>query len=273
MATVDHGLSPTPYPSETTAGRPRTDDESSTNRPLYPSRKRSTDRAMSEDANPLFARALGDDWSQLHDAVRERYDLTSEDDSIAVGTGTMDRVTAGTLARPALYVLACRDAAVTTSGTDVPFEVRSIPFQDAHGREALVIRRRFEFASGHQFFEDAIRWDPEREQLLDFLGTGGRIVAALEASVDGGSLRFDLAEQWFWTGERYRRIPDALAVDGTVVDSYDDERERYGVDAAVTGPVGTIFEFQGTFETERADAPDVHPTSAYAVRDRLLPEP
>lgn len=230
-----------------------------------------SDSDVPSASDPVFAQALGVDWPELHPAIGERYGVTSEDGQVVVGRGQMDSVTANPLALPALLVLARRDAAVPGSGTDVPFEIRSYAFEDGRGREAISLRRRFELDAAPRFFEDAIRWDPDGERLLNFLGTDGRIAVELLASVVDGTLRFEFGEQWLWTGSRYRRLPDALSVAGAVVDSYDDESERFSVDADVRSPLGPIFGFQGTFESHREGAPDALPLSAEAVRERPLP--
>lgn len=243
--------------------------------PSAPDGPSTTDGPSTSDASsasdPLFAQALGDDWPDLHPAIRDRYGLTSEDERVAVGRGEMDSVTAATLARPALRVLARHDAALPVAGTHVPFEIRTYAFQDGRGREAISLRRRFDLASGPQFFEDALRWDPDRERLVNFLGTDGRVAVELETAVVDGTLRFEFGDQWLWAGARYRRLPEPLCVDGAVVDAYDDASEQFSVEASVRSLLGPIFGFYGAFESDWDDAPDVLPASARAVRYRPMP--
>lgn len=226
---------------------------------------------MAGAPEPLFARALGDDWPAVHAAIRDRYGLTSDDDRVAVGSGRMDRVAAGLLTRPALWLLARRDAAVPESGTDVPFEIRSYAFRDGRGREALALRRSFEFDRTRRFV-DVLRWDPDRGRIVDFLGTDGRLAVALDPTTVDGALRFDLAEQWLWVAGAYRRVPAACRVEGEIVDRYDDAAGRFSVEASVGSPLGAAFGFRGTFE-HGWEAPDGDgvPRAARTVQDRPLP--
>ena len=81
----------------------------------------------------VLERALGNEWADIHPKVRERYGLSTDGEiHTVVGRGTMDRITHGTLALPALAVGPLRNTFFAETGTDVPFEIWTDAFRDEH---------------------------------------------------------------------------------------------------------------------------------------------
>lgn len=209
----------------------------------------------------LFERALGEAWDDLHPQLQERYGLVSDDDRVAVGVGTMDRISRGALALPALYVGAQMETLFPEGGTDVPFDIESHAFRDAAGNEALTLRRTFE-TDPTRTFVDVLRWDPGLGSVVDLLGTDGRIVAEIDLVVEDRALGLDIGRQWLRIGDQYQQIPALLAAESTVRDYYDEAAGRYRASATITQPlVGHVFGWQGRFDNEWRVAEQVDPAA------------
>ncbi|WP_192498278.1 DUF4166 domain-containing protein [Halorussus halophilus] len=220
----------------------------------------------------LFERAVGDDWSNLHPKLRERYGLVADDDRTAVGRGTMTRLTRGALALPILYLGTTRNLLFPEDGKNVAFEIRSEAFTDARGFEALTLRRRFETDPVRRF-DDTMRWNPERDCITDFLGTDGRLVSDLHIAVESGGLALELGDQWLRVGERYVPIPDLFSAEASLRDWYDDYADCFRVGAAVTNPIaGHVFGYQGSFQNSWGEASlDAERVTDPTLREVRLP--
>ncbi|ESP89421.1 DUF4166 domain-containing protein [Candidatus Halobonum tyrrellensis] len=201
----------------------------------------------------LFERALGDDWDDLHPAIRERYGLTAGDGRTAVGRGVMDRVDRNPLALPALWLGTLDDFLFPEAGTHVPFTVAAEAFVDDAGREALFLRRRFDTDPPREFV-DTLRWNPERGCLADYFGHHGAVVADVHLGVEGDALALRVGDQWLRAGDRFLPLPGLLSARGTLRDRYDDDADEFRVEAEITtpilAPVGPVFGYRGRFENE-----------------------
>lgn len=201
----------------------------------------------------VFRHALGDRFDDLHPTVQDRYGIRPGDDATRVAHGRMRRVDSGSHVRPLLWLSAQLDLLFPETGRDVPFSVYTRAFEDAKGRPGLTISRAFDLGPGRRF-DATFRWDAEHGRLLDFLGRGGHFVSALDVDVLDGGLQVTAGAQWLRTGDRYLRLPDALAASVEVLDRYDEVAERYAVDVTVTNPLaGHVFGYRGWFEQRGAD--------------------
>ncbi|MFB1064315.1 DUF4166 domain-containing protein [Natrinema sp. H-ect4] len=211
----------------------------------------------------LFEREVGDAWWTLHPRVRDRYGLESGAGREAVGVGRMHELDRSPLAVPALWLGTIDDFLFPERGADVPFTIVTEPFVDDEGTEALVLRRRFE-TSPPRTFVDTLRWNPARGCLTDLFGRHGRVAADLHISAEDGALALSIGTQWLRVGGRYLEVPPPFSADGHLRDWYDDGENRFRVSATITNPVvGTVFEYQGAFETEfRPLEDDAAPPSA-----------
>lgn len=201
----------------------------------------------------LFERALGDDWGDLHPAIRERYDVTAGDGRTVVGRGVMDRVDRNPLALPVLWLGTMDDFLFPEAGTHVPFTITTEAFVDDAGREALFLRRRFETDPPREFV-DTLRWNPERGCLADYFGHHGAVVADIHPRAEGDVLGLSIGDQWLRAGDRFVRVPRLLSANGTLRDRYDDDADEFRVDAEIItpllGPVGPVFGYRGSFDGE-----------------------
>ncbi|WP_226482278.1 DUF4166 domain-containing protein [Natrinema amylolyticum] len=212
-----------------------------------------------------FEREVGDAWETLHPRVRDRYGLESAEDREAVGVGRMQTLDRSPLAAPTLRLGTLDDFLFPERGTDVPFTIITEPFVDDDGNEALVLRRRFK-TSPPRTFVDTLRWNPDRGCLTDLFGRHGYVAADVHIDAEDGALALSIGAQWLRVGGRYLEFPSPLSVDGRLRDWYDDDDGRFRVSAAIINPLlGTVFEYEGTFENEfrpREADTDTAPPSA-----------
>jgi hypothetical protein len=213
----------------------------------------------------VYEHALGSAVEDLHPKVRERYDLSPEDDRICVGGGRMD-ISRGTHVLPMLYAMTTQNLLFPEAGHDIPFSVRTIGFHDSAGHEALATLREFEFPQKHRRFDSLTIWDATNERLLDFLGTGGHLVSELHPHVEAGVLVVKSGRQWLRMGDRYIQLSGPLAVDVEVRDRYDDTDDRYHVSAVIENALaGHVLSYRGTF-TEEMDALETVPDDLRPTR-------
>jgi hypothetical protein len=199
----------------------------------------------------VYARALGDAVSELHPKVQERYGTESGPGVVTVGRGEMD-VSNGLLARPALYAMTTQNLLFPETGTDVPFTVTSVEYLTDAGHQVLGMRREFEFDGAVRRFDSRTLWDADGERLLDFLGSGGRLVSELLPRVEDGALVVEGGRQWLRAVGRYLPLPGPLGTNVTVRDYYDEEAERLHVHASLRSTlVGEIVTYDGQFTQER----------------------
>lgn len=227
----------------------------------------------------VLERALGDDWTDLHPKVRERYGLSTDGDvQTVVGRGTMDRLTHGRHALPVLLLGPLRNTLFPETGRDVPFEIRTEAFVDEHGREAIAFRRRFETVDplGREHtrrFDSTMVWDDDRGA-IDYLGAHSDLSVDVNVAADDGALVLTSGAARLPLLGRSLPIPDHLNADVTVRDWYDDAAERYRVALAVEGPLGYVFGFEGSFTQETREAADPESAArrrAVAVDSGRLP--
>ena len=198
----------------------------------------------------VFQRALGPAYDDLHPAIAERYALTSADGTRCVGRGRMYSLRHNPLALPVLWAGTRRNLLFPEQGEQVPFEVRTTPFDDC-GVETVAYVRQFDVGRERRF-DAYMRYDEARDCVVDALGTHRNPVTELQFSVTaGGALRIETDTQWVRCGDRRLPVPRPLRADVTVVERYDDERERFEIGVSVANPLlGPVFAYDGWFTVE-----------------------
>lgn len=216
----------------------------------------------------LFERAVGDGWSALDTPLQERYGFTSDDDVKAIASGEMTMIQTSHLAYPVLWLLSRDDFLFPCNEEDVSYTVETHAFEDDRGYEAIYIERVFDTTPLRRFV-DTLYWSPEREAVVDFFGCSGRIAAELELGEDDGDLAITLGKQWLRVCGRYIPIPPPFEVSAKLRDGFDDEEERYRVEACVRNPLlGELYRYTGWFHHEFEDAePDEPPEDAVEVEN------
>lgn len=182
--------------------------------------------------------ALGDRFGQLHPRLLA-YFSRIPDGSTGRGEGVFERV--GTPRRwlwPVLAVLARRAVVFPVWEHDVPFTVVN------RSRGAWVDAVRiFHFAAGDRVMVDSIT--SARGRIIDALGFGGAVRAALEPDVVDGALVLRSTATGIRLGPLRFRLPAPTVL---LTEQYDDTLQRQRVTLRLQAPLlGLIYEYAGTF--------------------------
>jgi hypothetical protein len=143
---------------------------------------------------------------------------------------------------PVLAVMARWGIAFPERGRQVPFSIENRG--DAHG--AVHARRTLRFAQRERVMVDRVR--EHRGWVVDGLGSGGRLEAALRVSARDGALVARSAAVRVRLGGVWWRIPRAVRPRVELVERWDDEAQQQHVDVRVSMPViGEIYGYHGWF--------------------------
>lgn len=212
----------------------------------------------------IFEQALGEASSELHPEIHRRYALTSTDGQRCVGQGRMRSISRNRLALPVLWAGTTQNLLFPESGTDIPFEVRTYPFDDA-GVETLAYIRRFETGPGRRF-DAYMHYDEARQCIVDSLGTHRRLCTELRPTATStGGLHIETGEQWIALGHRTVPVPQFLRADVDVLERYDDDQDRFEIEVTISNPlIGHVFSYDGWFTVTYEDCPELRREDAPA---------
>lgn len=220
----------------------------------------------------IFARALGSDFDRLHPRLQERFGIGVVDRRACVGRGTMDRIWRGrAVVAPFLRLGAHRNLLFPETGTDVPFTIENYPYVDGHGRETITFVRTFEVGPGRRRrFDATMVLDPDRQVVVDYLGTHQHVAADLELSVDErGGLRIDSDVMRLHEGPVSVDLPPWVSGRASVREHWDDEAGCFRIRVEVHhGLVGPVFGYHGRFTARYVDAADV-PAAVRPYREEI----
>lgn len=214
--------------------------------------------------NSVFERALGPAYAELHPAIRERYALTSTDNRRCVGRGRMRSIKRNQLALPVLWAGTSRNLLFPETGTDVSFQVRTVPFNE-NGVESVAYVRWFDVGPGRRF-DAYMRYDEERDCIVDALGTHRTLQTELRlTATPTGGLHIETGEQWVAYKDRFVAVPDPLRADVNVTERYDDDLDRFEIAVEISNPlVGFVFGYDGWFTVEYEESPGLRSEDAPA---------
>jgi hypothetical protein len=220
----------------------------------------------------VFERAIGPEFDSLHPAIKKRFSLTSEDQCRCVGRGTMATIDRNPLAIPALWWLARGNVLFPERGSNVPFEVRTYPFEDRDGTETVAYIRRYE-TDPIRRFDAYMTYDDDRACVVDYLGKGRHLVSELNFSVtDEGRVSISAGDQWIvWRGRRFQ-LPSPFRASVAVEEGYDKVRDRFTVDVTVSNQIlGRVFHYDGWFTVDYEDCPSLQPEDAPTGWEQPVP--
>lgn len=199
----------------------------------------------------LFERALGQaEFARLHPMIRRRFSVGLDSGESCAGHGVMDRVWhGGRWVRPFLRVGGSRNILVPQTGRDIPFTIENVPYLDSFGRETVTFVRTFTFPQRTRRFDATMVYSPERDLVVDYLGTHQHLATDLHFEVDAtGALLVRSGEQRFREGRVDARVPQWITGDALVRESYDDAAQRFRIDVSVTNRrFGPLFGYHGSF--------------------------
>ncbi|MFC4512867.1 DUF4166 domain-containing protein [Streptomyces ehimensis] len=216
----------------------------------------------------IFQRALGADFDRLHPRIRRRFSVGLDSGELCVGHGVMDEVRHGPgFVRPFLAVGGTRNVLVPRAGRNIPFTIENVPYRDSYGRETVTFVRTFHFPERAHRFDATMIFSPERDCVVDYLGTHQHLASDLHFAADPtGALVIRSGEHRFREGPVDARVPGLIAGDAVVRESYDDSTDRFRITVTVTNRrFGFLFGYRGSFTATYADA------TAHGVRPGLRP--
>ncbi len=209
----------------------------------------------------IFQHALGRDFGRLHPEMRRRFGVGIDSGESCVGSGVMVRIWHGApFTRPFLILGTRRNILLPNTGQNVPFVIENYPYLDSFGRETVTFVRTFHFPCGSRRFDATMVYSPARGCVVDYLGTHQHLSADLlfEADDQGGLVIHSCGYR-LHHGPMAIRVPDLVAGDTTVRESFDEQTGRFRVDVRVVNRrFGSLFGYQGTFAARylpRAEIP------------------
>ncbi|MFC4496123.1 DUF4166 domain-containing protein [Streptomyces ovatisporus] len=205
----------------------------------------------------IFQQALGAaDFARLHPEIRRRFSVGLGSGRACIGRGRMDRIWHGRgFVRPFLALGGSRNILVPEAGRDIPFTIENFPYRDSYGRETVTFVRTFEFPRRARRFDATMVHSAERGCIVDYLGTHQHLATDLHLEVDGaGALVIRSGEHRFREGPVDVRVPELLAGDAVVRESYDEKAGRFRIQVHVGNRrFGPLFGYEGSFAAEYAD--------------------
>ncbi|MCW2523135.1 MAG: hypothetical protein JWO63_1470 [Frankiales bacterium] len=198
----------------------------------------------------IFERALGQDYARLHPALQRRLALSSEQDLAQVGNGVMTNMARGRLAAlPVLALGRARRLELPGAGTDVRFELANYSYLDTLGRETFAYSRRFHVGSSVRKFDDTMIFSDRRQRIVNYLGSHQDLAAELICEVtETGGIRMRGAGQRVYAGQFHLRLPTRVAAAAEVVETWDEERDRFTISVDITSAAGLLFGYRGWFK-------------------------
>jgi hypothetical protein len=216
----------------------------------------------------VFQQALGAGFDRLHPNMQRRFGVDGERDQGCVGTGTMDRVWRGrAFTAPFLHVGTLRHILFPETGADVPFTIENYAYQDSFGRPTLTFVRTFQVRPHRRRrFDATMVYDPDRQVLVDYLGTTQHLAVDLDVSADGrGGLRIRSGAQLF----RGRvGCPALIRGDAEVHEIWDAWAQCFRIRVTVTNRCfGPLFGYHGSFTAQYVPAGAPVPAAVRPLRE------
>ena len=205
----------------------------------------------------IFHSHMGADFGRLHPEIRRRFSVGLDSGEACVGRGTMEWIRHGALfVKPFLRLGGTRNILVPREGREVPFVIENFPYADSFGRETVTFVRTFQMADGPHRFDATMVFSPERNCVLDYLGTHQHLASELHMRAEpDGSLLIRSGEHRFREGPVDVRVPSLIGGEAEVRESFDESIGRFRIRVRVTNRhFGFLFGYQGSFTAEYVDA-------------------
>jgi hypothetical protein len=216
----------------------------------------------------IFQQALGESFDRLHPRMRRRFGVDGERDQGCVGTGTMHRVWRGApYTWPFLQLGTLRHILFPETGADMPFTIENYAYTDGYGRPTLTFVRTFQVRPHRRRrFDATMVHDPERNVIIDYLGTTQHLAVDLGVSVDArGGLLIRSGPQTFRGGVG---CPSAITGDAEVHEFWDERAGCFRIRVNVTNRrFGPIFGYHGSFTARYVPPGDPVPAAIRPLRE------
>ncbi|MFF3320824.1 DUF4166 domain-containing protein [Streptomyces sp. NPDC002889] len=205
----------------------------------------------------IFRTVMGESaFGRLHPQLQRRFSVGLASSEACIGRGVMDRIWHGRgIFKPFLALGGTRNILVPRTGRRVPFTIENVPYTDSYGRETVTFVRTFALPGGPRRFDATMIHSPERDCVLDYLGTHQHLASDLHFSAEpDGSLLIRSGEHRFREGPLDVRVPELIGGDAEVRESYDDATGRFRIRVTVTNRrFGPLFGYEGSFTAEYMD--------------------
>ena len=195
----------------------------------------------------IYHQALGDDFHRLHPELQKKYGLTSKQNIMALCQGRMTEIRGmNPLLRPFLQAGTWDHLVFPERGKDVPFTLENYAYVDDHGNETVSWIRRFFFPYAIRGFDASMRYDEEKQTIVDDIGKSGAFQVSLDLHVTAsGGLYMQSSEM---TYQNKVQLPGPKTA---VYEHYDEQEEAFRVHVHVEHSIfGTVLMYEGTFYTE-----------------------
>lgn len=200
----------------------------------------------------IYERVLGSDFCRLHPQIQRRFGFSSADHVASIGSGVMDEVWHGApYTLPFLYIGTWRRIMFPERGRNIPFTIQNYAFVDPLGRETVSWVRTFEMSQTRRFDAYMI-YSPERDCIVDYMGSHEHLAVDLELSVDSrGGLRLRSGAQRFYEGLIGFHFPLLFSGIAEVCEWYDEAAQKYRIEVCVANKTwGKLFGYCGSFDVE-----------------------
>ncbi|MFJ6481580.1 MULTISPECIES: DUF4166 domain-containing protein [unclassified Streptomyces] len=207
----------------------------------------------------IFRAHMGAAFDRLHPQIQRRFSVGLASGEGCIGRGTMERIWHGpAYVKPFLRLGGVRNILVPHEGRNVPFVIENLPYLDSFGRETVTFVRTFQLPGGAHRFDATMVHSPERDCVLDYLGTHQHLASDLHMSAEpDGSLLIRSGEHRFREGRIDVRVPDLIGGDAEVRESFDETTGRFRIRVRVVNRrFGPLFGYEGTFTAQYVDARD-----------------
>ncbi len=189
--------------------------------------------------------ALGTDRERLHPRIRD-YVRAVPTGFVGRGQGVYE--IAGSMSAalaPALAVAGSMAIAFPESGENVPFSIEN----RGDGTGVVHARRTFRFAERTRVMVDAVR--PHGRLVIDALGTGGLVEAALDVSAVDGAMQAVSRGVRVRVGSVWLRVPAAVRPRVWFRDRFDEAVGRQHIELRVAvGGSRPVYGYRGWFDYE-----------------------
>lgn len=127
---------------------------------------------------------------------------------------------------------------------------------DSFGRETVTFVRTFQLPDGPHRFDATMVSSPERDCIVDYLGTHQHLASDLHMSAEpDGSLLIRSGQHRFREGPVDVRVPSLIGGDAEVRESFDETTGRFHIRVRVTNRhFGFLFGYQGSFTADYVKA-------------------
>ncbi|NOX93452.1 MAG: DUF4166 domain-containing protein [Gammaproteobacteria bacterium] len=205
---------------------------------------------MSKEQQPVIKKALGNNWDELANIVKQHYDITPGEPSNMIIKGVMDEVYHSVIAK--LFILPGRifGALVPYKGKKIPTEVRNWTTTDNH--EAMFWHRTLVFPNKPPVIFKSRMEHIEGDEIIEYVRYGMGI--RMRMSVKESALIFkSIGYVWKLGGIKISIPTWAILGDAVIIEKSISD-DQFFIDFHITHPLfGRTFAYSGIYSIENTE--------------------